>query len=229
MSPSRAEFDTPLRAEVFTPERKYKHDFQTRRRVAARRKRDRERRALLGVDARVPADIVRHHLQRLCRDAGMTQKQIAQAAGVTEWTIRMSMHGRSKYHPYEVGHAVLSVSPTERNEEGPSWRLVPAVGTRRRLEGLTDAGWGLTALSEALGVPQSTVQRLYGQRMVTTRVADAVRRLTESGRQPPASTSAQKRAATLARQKASRLNYVPLRKWDNIDDPKEVRVRRGRG
>lgn len=91
--------------------------------------------------------------------------------------------------------------------------FVPAVGTARRLQGLTAEGHPARDLARHLGVAVSTVKQWRGHETLTVarHTHDVVRILVT--RLDRAGTS------TEARRYAVRQGWVPVAAWDDIDDP----------
>lgn len=99
--------------------------------------------------------------------------------------------------------------------------LVPATGTRRRLEALMAIGWSQSALAAQLGTHQSGVWQLLFARPDTVerptfdRIRDLYERLWDT---PPATdTACQRGSKSKALACAARHNFQPPLAWDDID------------
>lgn len=93
--------------------------------------------------------------------------------------------------------------------------LVPAIGTRRRIEGLLAMGWTGAHIAAAAGALVQTNPSRVGarQQYVTQATADAVRRAS-------AKLGVKLGPSDHTRKLAARYGYVSLWAWDdNIDDP----------
>lgn len=127
---------------------------------------------LEGRPPKLPASPVTEHINNLL-DAGMSISRIAKLAGVGRDTI--SDHSRSVFPTILRNRAtrILAVRPDDRDNNG----LVPALGTRRRLQTLYAAGHGAYLIaSKANGLtPRAIDYILNGQRSsVTIATRDAV-------------------------------------------------------
>lgn len=100
-------------------------------------------------------------------------------------------------------------------------RVVPTIGTRRRLQALVALGHDFARLGEALGMSRA------GAHAHATRPKDHVRATTAakvaslyeawSMTLPPSTTTAEKKAVSYARTVARRHGWVPPLAWDDID------------
>lgn len=98
-------------------------------------------------------------------------------------------------------------------------QLVPAVGTRRRLQALAAAGWPLSVVSTELGFSPSRAGHLLTAPVIHRRNADLVRRLFDDWWDKRPRGSALSIARTLQRARAE--GWAPAAAWDDIDDPAE--------
>ncbi|MDO5533214.1 MAG: hypothetical protein Q4F65_00995 [Propionibacteriaceae bacterium] len=175
-------------------------------RAAERR---RKKAARLGYSQFTDAEPVRRHLEAL----GVPNKTIAQHSGVSMPTIGEIRRGvRDRIH-VRTARALLAVTTT-RAEAG----LIPAVGTRRRLQGLIALGWTLSHLADELGSSKQQLNLVVHGRYEQTEAAWAARVAAvynHLGATPaPAST-----AALRARNRAVRNKWAPPAAWDDGTGP----------
>lgn len=102
--------------------------------------------------------------------------------------------------------------------------LVPAAGTRRRLQALAAIGWSSREVARRLGVTPQTLRRLYGQTSVLTSTRDRVAALYDELSMTPGSN---RTTVTWA----VRRGWAPPLAWDDdrIDDPAAKPAHRVRG
>ena len=110
----------------------------------------------LGVRSRVPAELVRAHIDLLI-GRGMTQAQICEASGVGTGTMCRITHGVHDTVSRHLAAAILAVQPQRIEKVRAGW--VDACGTRLRLHALSAIGWTWTAIAAEMGVHQESVQR----------------------------------------------------------------------
>lgn len=96
--------------------------------------------------------------------------------------------------------------------------LVPALGTRRRIEGLGFLGYSTSDLSRRAGRHRSWLLKVTRNEWVQQETAELVAVMFEQLCMRPApDTDASRRT----RARARRAGYVPPLAWDDIDDPDE--------
>lgn len=103
--------------------------------------------------------------------------------------------------------------------------LVPAVGSRRRLQALMTLGWTSPQLADHLGWdPKEVWRKLSVRERVTATSAEQIAELYERlwDSRPPTPRSWQAvRAMTKTLNNARRRGWAPPMAWDDIDDPNE--------
>lgn len=158
-------------------------------------------------------DAVRAHLRAL-HDAGWSWRQISRAAGIPASTTTAQSIARGITGRVQVGTAKKFLAVTEPGMRRR--RLVPVIGSRRRLRALVAIGWTQDDLAARLGIRKADVSRYTsGSREGIT--AETAARVTglydELWDQPGPSRLAAARAR-------NRGWAVPLA-WDDdtIDDP----------
>jgi AraC-like DNA-binding protein len=177
------------------------------------------RRAYLAAAGRwhpwAPAAPVRGHLRHL-RAAGLTVRQIAAAAGVSETLVYGLLRGGSERLRRRQAAALVTVVPAP----GAAGRLsgtalVPAAGTTRRLRALMVCRWPAAELARRLGVHPYTVRRLAAGQHRTSAAAAAGARVLYDDLWDRPGPSQRTRALALAR------GWAPPLAWDDdeIDDP----------
>lgn len=101
--------------------------------------------------------------------------------------------------------------------------LVPAIGSTRRIRALATLGWSVAKLAAELGVNRQRLGRLALSDTTSVETARAIGTLYDRlwCIPAPASTSADKAAATRARAESSRLGWNKPLDWedDTLDDP----------
>lgn len=169
----------------------------------------------------VDAQPVRDHVAALIA-AGMSVRGIAIAAGVDRKVLHRLLHGRpgrgtppSRSMTPAHANAFLAVEPpTVLAEIAPGGQVVPALGTRRRLQALIAAGWPQAVLAARLGMDPSNFPRLLRCATVTAARHRAVAQLfTELQLQPGPSDR--------VRRTATRRGWPLPLEWDEdaLDDP----------
>ncbi|QIK82425.1 hypothetical protein [Sanguibacter sp. HDW7] len=179
---------------------------------------NRARRVAYGRERLTDATPAHNHLDHL-RAAGMSWLQIARALGwSTAATKRARTLGRMER---DRAAAILALKVTVSLDDLPDGRMVPAVGTRRRLQALACLGWSVKALAEAYRVHYSLLDRAMRGDLTTARTARTVRGMYDdlsmrrrAGGRPSAV------ARTL--NDAARRGWAPPLAWDDIDDPTET-------
>lgn len=165
-------------------------------------------RAIAGREpTRDPAPI-REHLTRL-RAAGMTVRQIADAAGVHPKTVEHILR-RSKRVNAPTARALLSVQPAPT-----------PVGIVRRMRALAALGWTAVEIADLGDLTLAQVKHYRAGRLTYTcpEVAQAVVQVFDRlAMTTPPPTPAHLRTRTMA---AAR-GWAPPLAWDDIDDPDET-------
>lgn len=114
---------------------------------------------------------VRAHIA-LLRSHGWSYRAVADAARCTPRIVQEVARDPGRRVRADVARRILAVTP------GPSGGYQPAIGTTRRVQALTAAGWRLIDISEASGVAVDTLWVLRAGRRgsVWARTAWAVQR-----------------------------------------------------
>lgn len=143
---------------------------------------------------------------------------IAGAAGVSQHTITNISSGRQKRVTTRVAAAILSVDPNQTPSRAAGKRLepmVPALGTRRRLQALQFMDWPASALATHSGRSVSHILSIRDQsgRWVLRSTHDWVASLYRD-------LSAKRGPSPRAGRSALARGYVGPTAWDDIDhDP----------
>lgn len=173
----------------------------------------------LGGRRMIDAGVAREHLAFLGRN-GMQPVCIARAGGVPPREIYRLLHA-SPSTRVRAATAVqlLAVAPASaRRCDGN--HLVPALGTRRRLQALQFCGWSLTAIAAEAGATTAELARATRQRRVAHRIANLVAivydRLWDAP--PPTSTARERSVEHHVRTYARSHGYRSPLAWDDIDD-----------
>lgn len=191
----------------------------------------RRRRRLIGYGKWQPftnAEPSRQHVLAI-RATGMGLRTIAANTGVTVATLDHLIYGNKPHPPAvqirtESARILLAYWPTLDDYDGGS--VIDATGTRRRLQALAAIGWPVAALHQHIDfVTLSTIERLRFNKLVTARLARAVRALYTW-----ASTGTAEEhgitgwVAERGRKQAARRNWAPPNTWDDdtIDDPEAL-------
>jgi hypothetical protein len=168
----------------------------------------------------VPVEVVAAHI-RLLAAHGIGWEQIGDLAGVGRTTVSEIAHpaGRRRGVTPAVAGAILRVRPSLDNAADSA--LVPAAGTRRRLQALMLAGHTLTGIAAAIG--SSSLGRVLTRDRITARIARGVRDYyhTHWDLPPHLSTPTQRAMAARTRARAARAGFLPALAWDDdtLDDP----------
>lgn len=103
-------------------------------------------------------------------------------------------------------------------------RIVPAIGTQRRVQALSCLGWSNAEVARRAGMHPEHLPRLVNHaetinRQTAARIAKVYDEL--SMKFPPSRTKQEKQAITYARNVARRKGWLPPLAWDDdyIDDP----------
>ncbi|MFF4848748.1 hypothetical protein [Streptomyces sp. NPDC001194] len=126
-----------------------------------------------GRPPRVPSGPTRDHVHHLLA-AGMSRTQIGIAAGVSRSIVTKISKSTSPKLNRTTADKILAVKPRIVRISD----LVPAVGTRRRLQALYAIGHGALAIEAATGLTGSSIRRILYSRSdtVTAATYDAVKR-----------------------------------------------------
>jgi len=160
--------------------------------------------------APVPAGPVREHVRQLLA-RGVTQRLVADFAGVGESTVSNLLLGRSATLQRPVADRLLAA--TVDLASAPEGVLVPRLGSVRRVQALMALGWRHSDLYERCGLRTSLVLSQAGDQ-VTVAKAGIIRALyAELHNQPGPSALTSRRALAAG--------YAPPRLWDgeDLDDP----------
>lgn len=189
-----------------------------RRQTARWRKRQQQ-----GVVFWVDAEPVRAHVRQLMRSYGMPSSAIAAQAGVSNGVLRGLLWGNN--HPPSTrlvadnGNRLLAAHFNLDTISATS--LINAIGTQRRAQGLSVAGYGYAEVARRLGRDRRNLSNALHSETVSAGLARAVRDLADEleAIPPPSSTRFERAAVVKARRRAERNNWVALAAWDDIDDP----------
>lgn len=164
----------------------------------------------LTVDAAPIAQHVAHLLA-----AGMTQQNIADAAGVARGTVRNLREGRVQRVSHVTAGRLLGVAP--RSAGGHA--TVPAEGTARRLQSLACMGWDCEALAPLIGLSAGFLRHLRAgtRRTVHAATRDRVHAVWDRLALVPHVGPDARRARLFAH----RHGWAPPLAWDDetIDNP----------
>jgi hypothetical protein len=171
---------------------------------------------------------VRAHVAELTRSGRMTQKNVADLAGVPPGSVRHLMTGSggtpSRVIRPENARRLLAVQPPDGT--GLVGGVVPAAGTVRRLHALIAIGWPQCWLADQLPMKRSNfVVMLRGDRVLAAtavRVRELYDRLWDQP--PPQGTPYQLKAVRAALALAALQGWAPPWAWDDdaIDDPAAI-------
>lgn len=172
---------------------------------------------------------------RALHDLGMTSRQIADEAGVSQSTISDLYRGRRAKRaqanppitriPRTTQDAVFRVKP-DHSSAHTSRALVDGTGTRRRLRALLMQGFSYRWLSEALDLKDWTMAYELAtdeKRLVQVRTRTRVKELyAKLDGVDPVDVGMHPQAASRARGTARRHGYAPRGAWDEdtLDDPR---------
>jgi len=127
----------------------------------------------------VDAGPARDHLAALSR-AGIGWKRAAALSGISAGAVSRLLFGNASRQPSrrirpETAAAILAVPLAPASLAAGA--LVPAAGTRRRLQALVATGWAQSRLAGRLGMSASNFGAAMGRERVTAATARAVERL----------------------------------------------------
>lgn len=175
----------------------------------------------------VDAQPAREHLLHL-RANGISNKQAAKLAGISNSTIGYIVYGRTernnppsaRIRP-DVAAKILAVQPGIQNMADGT--RLNNIGTRRRLQALVCLGYSISRLGREIGITPSNMHKLMEADLVTARTARAVRELYNQiwGHPNDPTMWQDKGAATRARNYAKKHGWVSPLAWDDdtIDNP----------
>lgn len=165
---------------------------------------------LAGKPRRMDATPVVAHL-RACLATGMSQRIIADQAGIDQSTISRLLSRPNPQCQRSHGERILAVRPGDFSTTGG---MRPATGTIRRIRGLYVAGHGPRKIGDLMGIAETrvidTARGFYTQ--VTLRTDMGVRDAVATLQHRPGTDER-------ARSRAQREGWHPLGAWDDIDDP----------
>lgn len=150
------------------------------------------------------------HVARLRRRYDLAT--LIEATGVTAPTIRAIESGsytRSKHHAWS---ALMLLPVPTRPVAGPG--ILPAIGTGRRIRGLSVMGWSQSYLAERMGVQLQTVNAALRNRVVSSRHAATIGALFDE-------LHLSRGPSGLTVSRALAKGWLPPLAWDEelIDDP----------
>lgn len=171
------------------------------------------RRPALGRKPLVNADLIRAHITA-CTNAGMTTRQLAITAGVSEEVVYRVARGTTQGVRHHIATAILNVRP----------RTITSIGITRRVRALAALGWSVTQIANTAGVNVDTVKdyRAGGRTLVKPAALNLVNAYNElSMRTPPQGNRYEKAAVNGTKNRARRNGWVPPLAWDDdtIDHP----------
>jgi hypothetical protein len=168
------------------------------------------------------AQPVRDHVTAVRAATGMSVTQFAARAGLDQTTVNKILTSGQATVTTVVAAKIRAVTPAAAR---PDAGLVDATGARRRLQGLTWAGYTAGDVAAVAGVTVHTVRgirngtrpRIFAgtDRKVTAAYDALLRRPRAPG------TPAARKTAAMARALAARHGWLSPWTWDddNIDDP----------
>ena len=162
----------------------------------------------------VNAQPAREHVQRLLA-ANMGPKRISEVSGVAHGTISKLLYGDygrgmapSKRIRRETEARLLAVEATIDTLADAA--LMPALGTRRRIQALHALGWPLSHLAQRLGIHRSNLCKVLRVEQVQAGTARRVRALYDALCMAPGPSQRARRAA-------AEKGWRPPLWWDDID------------
>ncbi|MGW6912506.1 hypothetical protein ACWGB8_01590 [Kitasatospora sp. NPDC054939] len=175
---------------------------------------------------KVAAQPVRNHIVAL-HAAGMTHAQIAAQAGLPEWRIKQVRYRTLATISADTATAIRGIR-IHRALADPGTAPVPAIGSTRRLQALTAAGWPLRTINARQRICDTGYLRaiLHGRvprvsARLSARIAVAYDQLWD---QNPADHGARGYDIHTAHRMAADHRWAPPMAWDDdeIDDPDAV-------
>jgi hypothetical protein len=171
------------------------------------------------------AEPVREHIRSLTA-AGLTEKNVADLAGVAQGSVFHLMHGTKGSPPgrkirREAAAKLLAIRAVA--DAIPAASVMPSAGTVRRLQALVAIGWPMSWLASRLGMKRSNLWALMRGTQVRAATAAAVRELYGElwGTPPAQGTPREQSVSRQAVAFAARRGWAPAMAWDDdaIDDP----------
>lgn len=161
----------------------------------------------------VPAGPVVDHYNAL-RESGMSCELIAKQSGVHRDTLRlMGRWTDASTVRHTTAERLLSV-PIPNRPIPSGARMVPGIGTRRRLQALSAIGWPMHLIAEKIGRAPHPVWQYTQSEYVTGSTAAEVHAIYDELHLTPGPSER-------ARDTAKRKHWLPPLAWDDIDDPNE--------
>ncbi|MGX9348124.1 hypothetical protein [Microbacterium sp. KNMS] len=177
----------------------------------------------------VPAGPVRERVLQLIAD-GVGPVTIRRATGVNVDRLRFGAADRNgrryeleKVAPY-TARAILEYVP--ELDDYADYALVPATGTRRRLQALAAMGWSLQYVAAAIGHNARRITYTAEAERVRASTARLVRELYEwlSVAPPVARSAAEAAAIAHVKRDARSRGWVGPLAWDDIDNDPDLPV-----
>lgn len=162
-----------------------------------------------GIPGYIPTDRITGHI-RLLHQAGWTNVEIADTAGVDRRTVHNILTGYVATVHRPTAAAILALKP----EDVPN--RVPAIGPMRRIQALAVMGWPIAHTGDAAGMRGTQVTELMAGRRkrIPREQAEAIDRIFRKRCMQPGPSP---RTRTIA----ARNGWVSALAWDDIDDPNE--------
>lgn len=189
---------------------------------------DRDRRAEAERNGPGLVDVgpVRQHIRALMAD-GATLMEIASAAGVTIASLSGILHHAERTTMRSaLARKVTAVTSIDQRapDEVAADKVVPAVGSRRRVQALMTRGWSQGAIAERVGCAVRTIWQLVtaDQPGIVARHHLAICRVYDElwDQEPSAENRWQRAGIVKVKLDARRKGYAPPLAWDDdtIDD-----------
>jgi lambda repressor-like predicted transcriptional regulator len=165
----------------------------------------------------VDPEPVRAHVRSL-RAAGMPLRGIERAAGLARGSLHRLLRPTGQRIHRHTEARILTLVP----RVSPS-AVVPALGTRRRVQALACHGWSLRLIAHRAGLDPASLTRAIHGNTVRASTAESVSTTYERLWNAPAPerSSREKAAATTARRHAAESGWAPPMAWDDhkLDEP----------
>lgn len=166
-----------------------------------------------------PAQPVRDHVTAVRAATGMSVTQFAGCAGLDQTTVNKIFTSGQAAVTVAIAARILAVTPAVAPDTG----LVDATGARRRLQGLTWAGYTAPVIAAAASLSTDTVSliRNGGQPRILVATARQVTAVYEALLRRPMPRNDHPRGTGPARavSLAAHRGWAPPWTWDDIDDP----------
>ncbi|SDN18648.1 helix-turn-helix domain-containing protein [Streptomyces wuyuanensis] len=144
-------------------------------------------------------------------NAGAGWVQLAAATGCSSSTLHKILTGRIPQCRRTTANKILAVRP---GDAIPPGRLVPAIGSIRRIRALLAAAHPCKAISIASGVEHSMISDLVNGSLSVVKLHVAQR--IDAGYRKLAGTVG---TSTRSRRRAERNQWAPPAAWDDLDNP----------